>query len=89
MAIRSRLDYYAASADPSRATLGSDDPNANPVQQGVFRSRRSIDEMRRRPEALRTGYGNIRVVGAGQPYQSGMGKPLIEREDVVTREDGS
>jgi len=77
--IRSRQDYYSASADPNRLSLGTQDGVA---QQGIYRSRRSIDEMRRRPEALRTGAGNLRPVGWAQPYVSGMGKPSIEREDI-------
>ena len=78
--IRSRQDYYAASADPGRSSLGG---VYDPATMGVpaFRARRSVEEMRRRPEALRTGYGNFRQVGMAQPYASGVGTPAIERSD--------
>jgi hypothetical protein len=84
--IRSRLDYYASNTDPTRLGMGAGQQDMAAV--GYWRSQRSVDEMRRRPEALRTGYGNLRPVGIGQPYVSGMGKPAIERDDVVTHEDG-
>jgi hypothetical protein len=76
--IRSRMDYYAQSADPARVSLGTDT-----ASQGYWRSRRSIDEMRRRPGALSSGMGNIRPVGMGAPYQVGVGNPSIERGDIL------
>lgn len=78
--IRSRQDYYAASADPARTTLGVQYDTAS-MGVAAFRSRRSVEEMRRRPDALRTGYGNIRPVGMAKPYASGVGTPSIERAD--------
>jgi len=89
MPIRSRMDYYAANADPSRLSMGHANPEQMAqAQSGYWRSQRSVDEMRRRPNALRTGYGNLRPVGVGQPYMSGVGKPSIEREDLVVQSDG-
>jgi len=82
--IRSRMDYYAASADPGRPSLGTSDPSAS----GYWRSSRATEEMRRRPEALRTGAGNLRPIGMARPYVSGMGKPAIERADIETGADG-
>jgi|KBSMisStaDraftv2_1062788.scaffolds.fasta_scaffold16977_2 hypothetical protein len=78
--LRSRQDYYAASADPGRVSLGTGDI----ASQGYWRSQRSIDEMRRRPGALSTGMGNIRPVGMAQPYVSGVGNPLIESGDIYS-----
>jgi hypothetical protein len=82
--IRSRLDYYAASADPNRVSLGGP---VDIAAQGYWRSQRSVDEMRRRPGALSTGMGNLRPVGMAQPYQSGVGNPLIESGDIYTEAD--
>ena len=81
--LRSRQDYYAASADPSRISLGADYDQASSGPLNM-RSRRTVEEMRRRPEAVRTGAANLRRVGVGLPYLSGVGKPVFDRHDITS-----
>jgi hypothetical protein len=81
--LRSRQDYYAASADPSRISLGADFNQATSGPLNL-RPRRTIEEMRRRPEAVRTGAANLRRVGVGMPYLSGVGKAAFERGDITS-----
>ena len=81
--LRSRLDYYAASADPSRISLGADYDTAKSGPLNM-RARRTIEEMRRRLAAVSTGAGNLRWVGQGKPYLSGVAKPIFDRHDITS-----